>query len=121
METNDEIVRRFCTVVFPRMNADELIEYFAPDALHHNIPLPPLRGREEIYASFKGLPERFEAVEVEILNQVSVGDLVMNERTDYFVRDGRTTALPIAGVFRMEAGKIKEWREYFDLAMFRNG
>lgn len=121
METNDEIVRRFCTVVFGRMDADELIAYFAPDAVYHNIPLQPLRGRDEIYASFQGLPDRFEAVEVEILNQIAVGDLVMNERIDYFVRGGRTTALPIAGAFRMEAGKIREWREYFDLETFRSG
>ena len=45
----------------------------------------------------------------------------MNERIDYFLRHGHRTALPIAGVFRMEAGKIKIWREYFDLETFKNG
>ena len=103
------------------MNVDELIEYFSPDALYHNIPLPPLRGTAEIYASLKGLPQRFDGLEVEILNQIAVGDLVMNERIDYFLRGARRTALPIAGVFQMEAGKIKVWREYFDLETFKNG
>jgi limonene-1,2-epoxide hydrolase len=106
---------------FPRMNADELIEYFTEDALYHNIPLPPLRGRTEIYESFKGLPMRFKGVEVEILNQVASGNLVMNERIDYFLVEDRRIALPIAGVFELHGGKIRSWREYFDLATFRSG
>lgn len=120
MTTNEEIITRFCAA-FARMNADELIEYFAPDALYHNVPLPPLRGRAEIYESLKGLPVRFKGLEIEVLNQVSSGNLVMNERVDYFLFENRRIALPIAGVFEMEGGKIKAWREYFDLATLTNG
>ena len=120
MESNDSIVSRFCAA-FGRMNADELIEYFTPDATYHNIPLPPLRGRAEIYESLKGLPLRFKGLQIETLNQVSAGSLVLNERVDYFLFEDRRVALPIAGVFEMEAGKIKAWREYFDLATLKNG
>jgi limonene-1,2-epoxide hydrolase len=101
------------------MNADEIIEFFTPDATYHNIPLPILRGRQEIFESLKGLPDRFQKVEVEILHQISSGNLVMNERIDYFTFPDRRVALPIAGVFELENGKIKAWREYFDIGMLR--
>jgi limonene-1,2-epoxide hydrolase len=119
--TNEEIVLRFCMAFAARMDADELIDYFSDDALYHNIPLPPLRGRAEIYASLKGLPTRFKGIEVEVLNQIASGNLVMNERVDYFQLQDRRVALPIAGVFELENGKIKSRREYFDLATFQNG
>jgi limonene-1,2-epoxide hydrolase len=121
MLTNEEIVLRFCAAFAARMDADELIDYFTDDALYHNIPLPPLHGRAAIYASLKGLPARFTGLEIEIRNQIGSGNLVMNERIDYFQLHDRRVALPIAGVFELEQGKIKAWREYFDLATFQNG
>ena len=118
MKTNDELVRRFLNV-FERMDADELIEYFATDALYHNVPLPALHGREAIYESLKGLPKRYKGLRIETLNQVSEGRLVMNERIDYFQLENREVALPIAGIFEIRGGKIQSWREYFDLGMFK--
>ena len=119
MTENEQIITEFIHA-FCRFNADELIEYFAPDAVYHNIPLPILRGRDEIYESLKGLPKRFKELKVEILHQIASGNIVMNERIDYFTfPDGRQVALPIAGIFEMQNGKIKAWREYFDLGTFR--
>lgn len=40
----------------------------------------------------------------------------MNERTDYITLNRRPVTLPICGVFEIENGRIKAWREYFDLA-----
>ena len=120
MTDNERIVTDLCHA-FDRMDADELIDYFAPDALYHNIPLPPLRGRQEIYESLKGLPHRFKQIRTEILHQVSSGNLVMNERIDYFTFEDRQVALPIVGVFELEQGKIKAWRDYFDLGTMQRG
>jgi len=116
---NERIITEFI-YAFCQFDADELIEYFTSDATYHNIPLPILRGRDAIYASLKGLPERFKELKVEMLNQICAGNIIMNERIDYFTfPDGRQVALPIAGIFEMENGKIKYWREYFDLGTFR--
>jgi limonene-1,2-epoxide hydrolase len=120
MSNNEQIVTDFCTA-FGRMNADELIDYFTLDAIYHNIPLPVLRGRQEIYESLQGLPNRFKEMRIEILHQISSGDIVMNERIDYFTFPDREVALPIAGIFELENGKIKAWREYFDLDTLRQG
>jgi len=115
MRRPEEVVTRLCEA-FGRMDADELIQYFTDDAVYHNVPLPPLRGRREIYGFLRGLPVRYEGLEIDILRQITDGNLVMNERVDYFHREGKRIALPICGVFELEGEKIKSWREYFDLA-----
>jgi limonene-1,2-epoxide hydrolase len=118
MTPNERIVTDLCGA-FDRMDADELIQFFTPDAVYHNVPLPPSRGREEIYASLRGITSRFRGIRTEILRQISVGDLVMNERIDYFTFDDRVVALPIAGVFELRDGKVAAWRDYFDLDTLR--
>jgi limonene-1,2-epoxide hydrolase len=118
METNDNIVRRFLNAL-NTLDADELIEYFDYDATYHNIPLPLLNGRTAIYESLKGWSKRFQSLEVEIINQIYAEDIVMNERIDTISFADRKAILPVAGVFVMSEGKIKEWRDYFDLNTFK--
>ncbi|HEV7854456.1 MAG TPA: limonene-1,2-epoxide hydrolase family protein, partial [Mycobacterium sp.] len=53
----------------------------------------------------------------QVHRQVSDGDLVMNERTDVMRRKGgEPIPLPVTGVFEIENGRIKAWRDYFDMA-----
>ena len=47
---------------------------------------------------------------------MSDGNLVMNERTDVMRRKDGADPLPVTGVFEIENGKIKAWRDYFDMA-----
>ena len=120
METNNSIISRFCNA-FGRMDADELIAYFTDDAIYHNIPMPVRRGRAEIYAALQGMQARFKGLEFETLHQVAADNLVMNERIDHLIYEDRRLALPIVGVFELEGGLIKAWRDYFDLATLKNG
>ncbi|MGH7931579.1 MAG: limonene-1,2-epoxide hydrolase family protein, partial [Candidatus Binataceae bacterium] len=42
-----------------------------------------------------------------------------NERVDSFEANGKKVSLPVVGVFETTAaGKIKAWRDYFDMEMF---
>jgi limonene-1,2-epoxide hydrolase len=81
-------------------------------------PLTPIVGKAAIrdfVASFADVqPGRLV-----IHHQIATEDLVMNERTDHITLNGRTVTLPICGVFEIRAGRIKAWREYFDLAPAR--
>jgi limonene-1,2-epoxide hydrolase len=115
MVSNSDVVRRFCAA-FERLDADELTAYFTPDALYHNIPMAPLRGHAAIHAFIKAIPEQFLGLRFEILHQVAGGNLVMNERLDHFELRDRVVTLPVAGIFELEQGKIRAWRDYFDLA-----
>jgi limonene-1,2-epoxide hydrolase len=47
---------------------------------------------------------------------VVTGDVVMNERTDRITVEGTEVTLAICAVFEVAEGRIKAWREYFDLA-----
>jgi limonene-1,2-epoxide hydrolase len=50
---------------------------------------------------------------------VANGNLVMNERVDTLIIEGRTIELPVCGVFELTPdGKISGWRDYFDMAQF---
>ena len=45
-------------------------------------------------------------------------DVVVAERLDRTKAGDKSVDLPCAGVFEMENGKIKVWRDYFDLGTY---
>ncbi|MBI4518541.1 MAG: nuclear transport factor 2 family protein [Deltaproteobacteria bacterium] len=113
----EEVVRSFCAA-FARRDIDELLGFFTPDAVYHNVPLQPVRGLEGIRSTFEMFVAPAERAEFEILHMASVDDVVLNERIDRFVVGGRQVSLPVAGVFVVRDGKIAAWRDYFDMQMY---
>ncbi len=114
----ERIVSEFLAA-WPRKNVDELMSYFADDAVYHNVPVPPVEGADAIRKTFEGFVGAFSIV-LEVVNIASRGDLVFTERVERFVMDGRRFDLPVNGVFELRAGKIVSFRDYFDLATFEN-
>ncbi len=115
----DEIVRDFCAA-WGRADIDTICASFTEDAVYHNIPMQPCRGREEIRQFIAGLfGGMVSSVEFEIRMQLVDGLRVMNERVDTLVTAERSIALPVCGVFELTPdGKISAWRDYFDAAQF---
>ncbi len=113
-EANDELVRRFMTA-WERRDLDFIIECLSEDAVYHSIPLTPIVGKEAVVAWVRGFAGKPPG-RLEVHHQVAASNVVMNERTDVIVLNGRTVTLPICAVFEMRAGQIRAWREYFDLA-----
>jgi limonene-1,2-epoxide hydrolase len=114
---NEAVVRKFCDA-FGRKNLDELLSFFAPDAVYHNVPLEPVRGLNAIRSTFEMFVAPADRVEFEILHMASTDDVVLNERIDRFVIAGRQVTLPVAGVFIVRDGKISAWRDYFDMQTY---
>jgi limonene-1,2-epoxide hydrolase len=112
----ERIVSEFLAA-WPRKNVDELMSYFAPDAVYHNIPVPPVVGADAIRKVFEGFVGAFSIV-LDVVNMASKGDLVFTERIDRFVMNERKFDLPVNGVFELRNGKIVSFRDYFDLASF---
>jgi limonene-1,2-epoxide hydrolase len=57
--------------------------------------------------------------EYKVLHSVSNDNIVFNERVDSFDADGKRLSIPVIGVFEITPnGKIKAWRDYFDMEMF---
>ncbi|PYE12462.1 limonene-1,2-epoxide hydrolase [Williamsia limnetica] len=105
-----------------RSDVEELLAYFAPDAVYHNVPLEPLKGTGEIQTFLEGY---FSAVHLEIVTPLlaTVGSTVLSERIDILTVAGRPPFdLPVAGVMTFnDSGAISEWRDYFDLGAAERG
>jgi limonene-1,2-epoxide hydrolase len=115
--TNEAIIRDFCTAI-ERRDIDELLWYFADDAVYHNIPFPPAQGHDAIRATFETYVPGSPAIEFEMVNLAVAGDVVFTERLDRMTFAGKDVELPVAGVFELRDGKITAWRDYFDQKMF---
>jgi limonene-1,2-epoxide hydrolase len=117
MADPNALVREFCDA-WIRMDPDELAEYFTDDGVYHNIPMAPMEGKENIRAGLAGMKAMISSIRFDIHHQVASGDIVMNERTDHLVMGDNQVALPVVGVFEIADGKIRAWRDYFDMAQF---
>jgi limonene-1,2-epoxide hydrolase len=101
-----------------RGDIDEMLDFFADDAVYHNMPMAPPEGKPAIRELLSQFLGAMEGLEVEVHRQVANGNIVMHERTDHFSLGQRQMSLPICGVFEVDNGRIKAWREYFDMAAF---
>jgi limonene-1,2-epoxide hydrolase len=114
---NEQIVREFIEA-WSRLDPEELSSYFSEDGVYHNMPARPVRGRENVKKMIAGFIGPWTETRWDILNLVSAGDVVVAERLDRTKAGDKSVALPCAGVFEMENGKIKIWRDYFDLGTY---
>lgn len=113
-----ELVTEFCRR-WASPDPEELASYFAEDAVYHNIPMDPVRGRDAIREFIAGFVAAFDGIDFNVHRQIGDGGLVMNERTDLLRRkDGGEIPLPVMGVFEVQNGKIAAWRDYFDMNAF---
>jgi limonene-1,2-epoxide hydrolase len=112
---SEKVVADFCQS-WERRNLDEIMAYFTDDAVYHNIPMDPAKGKAAIRNVINTFLPMASAVEFKILHTTAVGNIVMNERVDIFQLGPKRIELPVAGVFEVRAGKIAAWRDYFDLA-----
>jgi len=117
MHDNEKIVREFIAE-WSNLDAEKLASYFTDDGIYHNIPSSAVQGRENIQQFIAEFTRPWESTEWEIISLLAEGDLVMVERLDKTVVAGSPVNLPCFGYFEMEDGKIKEWRDYFDLSTY---
>ncbi len=114
----EQIVRRFCEAA-ARRDVKELGGYFTDDAVYHNIPVAPVTGRGAIEATLAQFLTPATSCEFEMLAIATAGNVVLTERIDRFVLNGKSIALPVMGSFELTPdGKIKAWRDYFDMQQF---
>jgi limonene-1,2-epoxide hydrolase len=113
------IVQHFCDA-WAKGNLDNLMAFFADDAVYHNIPVAPVSGKAAIRATIEGFTTGVESVVFETHRIAAAGNVVFTERDDIFTfTTGARVSLPVAGVFEVnEDGRITAWRDYFDMNMF---
>jgi limonene-1,2-epoxide hydrolase len=111
------IVRSFCAA-WERLDPEVLAPFLHDDILYHNMPLTPLNGKGPVMDYLRKAGP-FEHCRWEIVNLAVQGNTVLTERVDRFVKHGKPIALEGMGIFEIERGLIRVWRDYFDLAGYR--
>ncbi len=119
--TPSETVTAFCDAV-SRSALDEAMVFIADDCAYHNMPMPLIEGAAGVRAALAGFIQLLGSLRIETVRQIAVGEWVMNERLDHCDPPGGTPyALPVAGSFRVQDGRITVWNDYFDVRQFSAG
>lgn len=113
----DALIRSFCEC-WDRGDLDEMMSYFAEDAVYHNIPMEPCVGHAAIREFLTQFLTMASNLSFDVRSQIAAGNKVMNERVDTMTIGDNTVALPVAGAFDVVDGKIAAWRDYFDMTQF---
>ena len=118
---NEQVVLDFFAA-WSRLDAAEISAFFTEDGIYHNMPSPQgVQGRANIERFISGFAGSWTETSWEVLNIMSSGNVVIAERVDRTKAGDKSVDLPVVGVFEMEGGKIKVWRDYFDLATYTRG
>jgi limonene-1,2-epoxide hydrolase len=120
MAVNCEKVVGDLFAAWTRLNLDEVMSHFAEDAVWDNVPMSPAKGKQAIREMTHGFMKDTSAFSVNILKSLHEGNVVFNSRVDTItMKNGKKAEIPVAGMFELDdGGKIRVWRDYFDLATF---
>lgn len=110
-----QVVREFCAA-WESMDQQRILDGFTDDAIYHNMPMAPARGKDAINGLLGFILGPASSVTFEIKRMAADGDVVLTERLDTFQMGGKTVALEVMGAFEVRDGKIAAWRDYFDMA-----
>jgi limonene-1,2-epoxide hydrolase len=113
----EKIVADFCQA-FERRNIDEIMGFFTDDAVYHNMPMEPAKGKDAIRTTINSFLPGSDKIEFKILHTASNNNIVFNERIDMIDIGEKRIELPVAGMFEVRGGKITLWRDYFDLQSY---
>jgi limonene-1,2-epoxide hydrolase len=110
----EDVVTRFCDA-WSRRDVDELLSFFTPDAVYHNVPIDPAVGHDAIRNMLDLFVPASSEIVFEIVHIAASDNVVLTERVDRFQMGERRVELPVMGVFEIREGKIAAWRDYFDM------
>lgn len=114
---NEKLVTDFCNMLAVSSEGMAKDRFLAEDVKYLNVPLEVIEGREATLAFL----DPFIGAQVNCLERIDIpttassGNLVFNERVEYWVKGDVKVTLPVAGVFEVRDGLIVAWRDYFDL------
>lgn len=112
----EQIVNDFCKAWSTR-DADALTPFLTDDIEYHMFEgRPPINGIADFSAQLKPFMSSMREIDWEILRSSVMGDIVLNERIDHFLRPEGSNApdnhFHVVGVFLVREGKIKYWKDY---------
>lgn len=124
MPTPTEVVNDFMTAWSSGRDAfvESWQHYLHPEVVYENVGLTLTQGRNAAVALIDDLVPKFDYIDVDVLHEAANGNMVLNERLDHLMdADGKLVlTVRLMDVFRVEQGKIIEWRDYLDTAAIRD-
>ncbi len=115
-----EVVRGVITS-WRRKDLDGMLSYVDDDIVwHSHVGSPPIIGKAAMREFATKLTAQMDDIRWRIFSAAPDGDSLHVEGVDDYVAvaDRRRLVLPYAGIFVFRAGRITEWRDYFDRALF---
>ena len=95
-----------------------ILACFHEEAVFHNIPMDVAIGHEAIWNAFAPIHDICEGIDWQVKNITEgEGGVIMTERVDRYKVNGKWCEFPVMGTHIVESGKIREWRDYFDMQM----
>jgi limonene-1,2-epoxide hydrolase len=113
-------VLREVMLAWRRKDLDAMLEYIDDDiAWHSHVGSPPLQGKAAMREFATRMTTQMKEIHWRLFEVARDADTLHVEGVDDFVsNDGRRVVVPYAGVMRFRDGRIVEWRDYFDRALF---
>ncbi len=122
-EANRRLIEGFWADLY-RRTFEKVGAYFAEDGRYEDVPAPD-RGAVGPANVAKRLRIGLESIQEYVHHlhcMVSQGDTVVTEHTeDWHFPSGEVVSLPFVSIHVIEDGKIKLWRDYWDMNTLMSG
>ena len=93
-----------------------MVSFFSDDAVYTDGPRGTHHGIDAIKRELQSFVKTIPSTTIELMTLVSEGGTVMLERVDHFEVQGKPVVMAVAAVFEVDdTGRIKGWRDYYDL------
>jgi limonene-1,2-epoxide hydrolase len=114
-ESAETAVRKFLAA-WVQSDPDQLAGFFTDDAVYTDGPRGVHRGIDAIRAELATMVTMIPSTSIDIKTLVADSGTVMVERVDNFKIAGKPFGMDIAAAFDVDDhGRIRRWREYYDL------
>jgi limonene-1,2-epoxide hydrolase len=120
-DSPESVVRKFLAAwADPKL--DRIVALFADDAVYIDGPRGVHRGVDAIRSELEAqLAMGFGSMTLDVKSLVAEGGTVMLERVDSFSIGGKPFSMEVMAAFEIDAdGRIKRWRDSFDLKSIRD-
>ncbi|ARN72942.1 nuclear transport factor 2 family protein [Oceanicoccus sagamiensis] len=118
MTSNSDIVRDNL-FAFNAMDYNRIMQDYADNAIVHFVMRDPVVGKDNIRELFSSFEHDIQHCDINISHIIESGDLVMVERVDNVLFQGKPTSVPVMCTVEIQGGKIVHWREYYDEETFQ--
>lgn len=117
---NETVVEAFVKA-FNERDLEAIMAFFDEEAIYHNIPVDPVEGIDAIRITLSGFLDMSTEIDW-VVHQLAENPAgyVLTERTDRFLIGGKWIEIPVMGTFEIRDGRIRAWRDYFDMNQFQS-